>query len=214
MNRKSKTLIKYIKMILLLLALCTPVLYIAGAPLAAYFEADLRMSIIKGAPGYPHTEENINIENLQLDKYKDGGSKMAMPSPGIQYGYIFCDRIGLSAPLYYGDDEEILLKGAGQYLGSGLPGSGKPILISAHESTFFAELEHIEISDVVTIDTMYGKYSYKVSDDKIITASDTTAFDLDDDGEILILYTCYPFGEFTGKKDSRFFVYCLPVSKE
>lgn len=208
MKKSFYEFIRYLQMIGLLILLSIPVLYFTGAPLVDYFTAKAKMYIIKGAPGYPHTyiQMNTQTSNMVQDEV------IYEPVIGSQYGYIYCDRINLSAPLYYGDDETSLLYGAGQYTGSGLPGSGKPILISAHDSTFFAELEQIENSDLVVIATKYGRFKYEVTETKIIEDTDIEEFDLHRDEEVLILYTCYPFGEMIGYRSKRFFVLCKPVS--
>lgn len=208
MKRSLCGFLRYLQMIVLLISLSISILYFAGAPLVAYFTAKAKMCIIKGAPGYPHTDIHMIAQTsntVQDDEIHE-------PAIGSQYGYIYCDRINLSAPIYYGDDEKSLLYGAGHYTVSGLPGSGKPILISAHDSTFFAELEQIEITDLVVIATKYGKFKYEVTQTKIIDDTDTEEFDLHKDEEILILYTCYPFGEVIGQRTKRFLVLCKPVS--
>lgn len=54
-----------------------------------------------------------------------------VPSPyvGTHNGKIEIKSVDLSVRLYWGDSDAILDKGAGQYIGSSLPGYRKPLLI-------------------------------------------------------------------------------------
>ena len=58
------------------------------------------------------------------------------------------------------------------------------------------------------VQTNYGHYTYKVSNTKVVKADDSSAYNLSEEHENLILYTCYPFGDVTKNRKERFFVYC------
>ena len=64
-----------------------------------------------------------------------------------------CEQVGLDVPLYYGDSMEIMRVGAGQYQGSFIPGYGKTILLSGHNTTYSSPLQKIAVGDEVTIKT-------------------------------------------------------------
>ena len=214
MNRWIIAVIKYIKMTFLLIILVVPVLYGAGVPLVSYLLAQGSMVMVKGAPGYPHGY-SANISDINVfHKSTNNISEIDKPLKGSQYGSIYCDRIGLSVPLYYGNDEYSLLMGAGQSRQSQLPGFGGQIIVSGHDTTFFAPLEYLVKGDIVKIMTDYGSYEYELVDILITEASDTTAYDLNLDREQLILYTCYPFGKLIGDRDTRIFFYCDPIITE
>jgi sortase A len=55
------------------------------------------------------------------------------------------------APLYFGDDDQSFENGAGQYVLSGIPGEGRPILVGGHDLSYFAPLEDIKKGDEVTV---------------------------------------------------------------
>lgn len=204
-------IITYIKMSLLFMVLGALVLYVAGAPLVDYVTSHGKLAMVKGAPGYPG-ESYPTMSRLDMRRNRsEDMSEIQEPAPGTPYGTIESVRIALTAPLYYGDDDKSLQSGAGQYTGSGLPGQGKPILISGHDGTFFAPLEQIEIGDILTITTEYGSFDYQVTETKVADASDFTVYDLTKDKEQLILYTCYPFGALIGDRSDRFFVYGDPI---
>jgi sortase A len=195
-------------MIFIFMVLGAAVLYAAGVPVADYAISKGNMIVEQGAPVDPD-QDNTKLQTLVMNKKStEDQSEVQVPEPDTQYGTIDCERIALSAPVYYGDSETVLQNGVGQFALSGLPGEGKPILMSAHDSTYFAPLEQVAVGDVITITTNNGEYHYSVGTTRIADEADTTAYDLTQDKEQLILYTCYPFGQLVGKRSERFFVYC------
>ncbi len=166
------------------------------------------MIVEKGAPINPEKYSLLGLEIAPKQEGTDALSEVIIPELGEQYGDITCERIELTAPIYYGDDAKLLEKGAGQYTGSGLPGQGKPIVIGGHDGTFFAPLEDIQVGDTIIITTSYGSFQYKVTELKTEKKVDSTTLDLIQYKEQLILYTCYPFGQLVGNRSGRYFVYC------
>ncbi len=175
------------------------VVIIAGAlPVEHLFSAQLTAAFTMGAPDFQYTEM---AEYQQFRK----------PTVGSRYGKIVCTEIGLEAPLYYGDNETILEKGAGQYSLSGMPGEGRSILIGGHDMTFFKPIENIEKNQTIEIETTYGLYKYKVRETKVLEAADPDLYP-QEEKETLVLYTCYPFGLLLGDRSQRFVVYCDKIS--
>ena len=207
-NRTTGQIISYITMPILFTVLGYLTVIIGGAPVLDLVKSHLYMIIETGSPDYNNEFNSALVESGMLMEDSPGNGSFRIPSQGTHYGNINCDRIGLKAPIYYGDSEEILEKGAGQYRASGLPGEDKPILIGGHDGTYFKPLEEITVGDVISISTNYGKFEYKVTGTKVAAVFDDTAYDLGKTKEQLILYTCYPFGQLNGKTDQRFFVYC------
>ena len=213
MSKNIRRIVTYVKMIMLYMILSAIVLYLAGAPLASYFIAKGKMIIIQGAPGY-QGEKDLGLSKLVLDQQDSlVQSENQVPEPDTQYGTITCERIALLAPVYYGDSEADLQSGVGQYPNGVLPGDGKPFMISGHDTTFFAPLEQVKIGDIVRIKTGTITYSYSVVSKIIAEASDTSAYDLTQEKEQLILYTCYPFGQLVGNRSKRFFVACDRITE-
>ena len=134
-----------------------------------------------------------------------------MPTMGTLYAHITCETIGLDAPLYFGDTDTILKNGVGQYIGSSIPGFGKPLMLAAHNTTYFLPLQKITQGDIVTITTSYGIYKYQVTGTRIADRTDKSAYDLAQMNEQLIMYTCYPFN-MLGSLQNRFFVYADKIS--
>lgn len=179
----------------------------AGKGLRSVFSVKTQMAVEQGAPVQNYTQQEAQPQEGELKK-----SEADLPSIGSRYGRILCERVGLSAPLYYGDSEAILEKGAGQYIGSGLPGEGKPILVGAHDVGYFEPLKEIQQGDEIRVQTSYGEFSYQVTDLIIGDASTIGKKELQHPNEELILYTCYPFGDVLQKKSQRYFVAAEKIS--
>lgn len=173
----------------------------AGASAGELVRAKMNMAVDLGAPVYEYTQEEKQPQEGELKK-----SEEVTPSIGSRYGTILCERIGLKAPLYYGDTKEILMQGAGQYTGSGLPGEGRPILAGAHDNSYFAPLQNIKKDDIIKVNTSYGAFQYRVTDLTVKNASSITKKDMEHPNEELVLYTCWPFGQWAGEKTQRYFV--------
>ena len=167
--------------------------------------------------------QSIFVENIkefhvpdikkEKQKKKISLSDIVTPKYGEQYGGLSCKELKISAPIFFGDRGNILQKGAGQYNGSFLPGEGGTILIGAHDTTYFKNLEKVKKGHKFEFYTEYGIYDYKVSDIKIYDEEDYhKAYDLGAKKEKLILYTCYPFGKLNGTKTQRMFVYLDKIS--
>jgi len=132
------------------------------------------------------------------------------PSFGQEFGKITIDKIGVVSPIYQGDIEEILSKGAGHFYGSALPGEGSNVVISAHRNTQFTHLGELVPGDVITLDTTAGKFVYEMQDSVIFPDYDEQ-YILPTSGEVLTLLTCYPF-DFIGAAPDRYIVRCQLIS--
>lgn len=139
---------------------------------------------------------------LQLSDY---------PVEGDLIGQIDIEDTALSAPVYYGDGNSELNKGAGVYMGAWIPGEGRTVMIAGHAGTFFRKLEGIQPGMQIRFATYYGEYMYEVTEAKVLEAVDESAYDFSRTDENLILYTCYPF-DALGYTPFRFFVYAKCVS--
>lgn len=175
----------------------------------------VKASFVNTQPLYNKDKEGfvpVVIEQSKQENTIDL-TKITWPKYGEQYGMLQCERLKIEAPVYMGDRGEFLNKGAGNYLGSFIPGQGGTILIGAHDTTYFEGLYYVEKGDSFTFTTEYGIYVYKVVDTKIADKDNyDKAYDLSSDKEQLVLYTCYPFGRLNGTKTERMFVYLDKIS--
>lgn len=185
---------------------------LVGSALEQYVFADIYAAAVKGSPDYTYIERKTSDTDQDETKDVVKESEIKAPSVGEQYGIIQCEDIDLKVPLYFGDNKKILELGAGQYVKSAMPGFGKTILAGGHDATYFAPLEKVKIGSIITINTDYGTYTYEVKETQTAKTEDIDACRLDSDKELLVLYTCYPFGEVLRARDERFFIYADKVS--
>lgn len=204
--------IRFIVVPLVFVLLLAGILGTVGASAKKYLLANVETAMILGAPEIDYLPEKIPRTDAGIQQ---SGTLLpgeaSIPAVGVQYGKLICDTIDLNAPLYFGDDEAIFEKGAGQYVLSGIPGEGRPILVGGHDVSYFAPLEHIKIGDEVTVVTGYGMYTYRVTGTKIESVEKWKNETLEGNQETLILYTCYPFGNVFGVREDRFYVTCEKI---
>jgi sortase A len=189
------------------------IVLIAGIAVLNHF-SDITVSVqnnfVNTQPIYVESNKKFVKSSIKKEKQEKSIqlSDITMPKYGEQYGLLTCEKLKLSTPVFFGDRGNILQKGAGQYSGSFFPGEGGTILIGAHDTTYFKNLENVEKNQIFEFTTEYGIYEYKVTDIKIYDeAKYDKAYDLSANKEQLILYTCYPFGKLNGTKTQRMFVY-------
>lgn len=140
----------------------------------------------------------IAEENKKLENY---------PEYGTQYGTIKIEKIDKELPIYFGDTLEILKKGVGHSSGSYFPGEGGSIVYMGHNSKkMFRRFSELEINDKITITTTYGEYTYKIYDMQLIKETELDKLPIQNEKEILMVYTCYPFNNI-GYATQRYVVY-------
>lgn len=189
------------------------VLYIALAPVVSPIISSMNLIISDNKPDYSSRIESIFEEKSSdsLNAETVNEKNVEMPTYGTHYARLKVESASIVADLYFGDSSAVLKKGVGQYIGSSIPGYGRPILIGGHNNGAFNSLQFVKDGDIITITTNYGIYQYKVSATKIADHKDKSAYDLSQQKEQLILYTCYPFNTL-GLTSKRYFVYGDKVS--
>ena len=181
---------------------------------ASIFIVILYFGLNKKLSSYINLINTFTIkESAQEKKVLFDKSKMKLksyPSYGSKYAQIKISSVGIDLPLYYGDNLEILSYGIGQYAGSYFPGEGGSIILAGHNDPgYFDKLLNVKQGDTVLLNTTYGDFNYKIDSFKIVNENDLSAFPVQTEKEMLIMYTCYPLG--VGKKTERFVVYANRV---
>ena len=148
-------------------------------------------------------------DNVKFDPVK---KKLAVkPSWGAQFGQLVIPSISVDIPIYHGDDTPQLATGAGHSPGTKFPGEGGTVLLAAHNSHgLFYTLPQIKIGDKVSVKTIYGDFNYEVYKTDIVDFRDKDAVEIQNDEEILAMYTCYPVDNVWYVND-RFIVYAKLV---
>jgi sortase A len=129
---------------------------------------------------------------------------------GERLGQIEIPRLGLSVPVFEGDDPAILDLGAGHVPGTALPGDSGNICIAAHRDKFFRALRFIKPHDEIVLQTGDGESRYIVNSTQIINPSDTQVL-MPAPNRDLTLVTCYPFF-YVGSAPHRFIVHAVRES--
>jgi len=184
--------------------------FILGVLYFLYLYVPLGKAVSKYYLGKVFEKEKV------LEETEKAAPKEAIPTPTLppvpDTGFsIFVPKIGASAkvlPNIDAGNEEIyyqaIKEGVAHAASSGLPGSGKTIYLFAHSTNsqwnivrynaVFFLLNELEAEDEIIVVYNQKNYSYTVSDKKIVSGSD--AFYLTDyqEGETLILQTCWPPG--------------------
>ncbi len=215
MKHKLKRLMAYIYMPLIFIIAGYGLLYLAVAP---YIDSIVNIGsavMVQETPtfhtrlGSIYDEPPIAVDEQPATVKAES---VTWPKYGEQYAKLDCDALELHAPVYFGDNKEILREGAGQYIGSFLPGYDRLILLAGHNTTYFKPLINVKEGDIFTVTTTYGIYQYEVTGTRIADHNDSTAYDLLQEEEELVLYTCYPFEALAGTKTDRLFVYTKKIA--
>lgn len=208
---KNNKLMVFLGMPLIFVLLSYLLILIAGSPVIDPMRAVFSLAFGKTMPVFD-AAQNVDTSALKLVSVSEtqqpaiAASTIQFPSYGDKYARVSIPGTGVDCDVYYGDGNSQFKQGAGQYIGSKLPGFGGTILIAAHKTTYFMDLKSVKAGDIIQIQTGYGAYEYTVREMKIVDPNDKSAYDLSADKENLILYTCYPFN-MMGFSKQRYFVY-------
>lgn len=212
MNLKIRKLLRYIGYPLLFLAVGSLLFLLFSGSLVRYVDGNVRKMIYESKPVAPEglSQQEFGWKESETAEQPEAADKTeTIPEQGEQYAEIRSEDGGWSAPLYYGDSPEILQKGAGQYANGIVPGMDGVMLVSGHDSTFFAPLEDVREGEKLSVKTEGGTFTYTVTKRTVEEEADIAVDQiLGQEGEHLVLYTCYPFGSLLEKRTQRYFVYC------
>jgi sortase A len=163
-------------------------------------------------PDFSSTAKNLYTEK---DGLPTNGKLNALDIKSIRVGdtmgQVIIDDVNIDVPLLYGSTDECLYVGAGLRTQSHKPGYGKPVMIAGHTIPYFKNLGLVKEGQIVTVKTYYGIFKYKITGTKVANEEDSSAYDLDQKKEQLILFTCYPL-DGIGNKTNRLFVYADKMS--
>lgn len=158
---------------------------------------------------------NTQMETVDLSEI-DGHYDLAdFPKIGWgqQWGKLTIESQGVKdAPIVLGDGDDILNQMViGHYFGSKYPGQGGKVVLDCHVSGPLYCMEDMSVGERVTIDTIYGRYEYEVSEIVIFDPSEKDWIKQDDSGEeTLFCYTCYP--RAAAYRSQRIGIICKKIS--
>lgn len=135
------------------------------------------------------------------------------PTYGSKYATLKIDSIDLELPIFYGANYTILKSGIAHDDTSFFPGEGGSIILAGHNfKTFLADLPKVEIGDEIGINTTYGDFNYEIYDTKIIKETDVDEVPIQNEKEILMIYTCWPINNI-GHAPQRYVVYANKIEE-
>lgn len=79
-------------------------------------------------------------------------------------------------------------------------------MMAHNYSQFFGSFYKLVVGNAIEITTSYGVYTYTIYNMKVVNESDTSELPIQSSQEILMVYTCYPFGN-TSYTTQRYVVY-------
>lgn len=211
-----KRIIRYICYSGGIVAVCFLIWLLVSPSVTGYLDGMLRQMVDEGAPesryepievSFMDKTPDRDVSSDGDDKTDEGSKAMEVPETGTLYGRIISDPLGLDVPLYYGDSDEILQLGAGQYANGAVPGMDGTIIIGGHDSTYFNGLKNMTEGGMLEIETDYGRFEYKVAEIVILDA-DSDMSVIVNSGRAMVLYTCYPYDSLIGQSTQRIFYMC------
>ena len=185
--------------------------WIVMKEVSPYLESKFVMIIDRGRAFYG--EEMLVSVDSEVSVTTSKDDVAIVPEYGERYGFLKSSEISLTAPLYYGDNEEILQKGVGQYPNGIIPGQEGSIIIGGHDTSYFAALEQVEVGSRIELETKNNQYIYEVAKVEVMSLEDLATLSWNEDTKQMILYTCYPFGEVSGEREQRILYYCKPLEE-
>ena len=155
-------------------------------------------------------EQSVSLERPRqsLDETEAGRSPSVVkttPEARAPIGRLEIPRIGLSAMVAEGDDENTLKVAIGHLPDTPLPWQAGNSALAGHRDSFFRPLRHIQVGDDIHLATAHGTLRYRVTRRTVVDPEDLWVLDPSPTAA-LTLITCYPF-DFVGPAPRRFIVH-------
>lgn len=147
---------------------------------------------------------------LKEDAFENGRLKK-YPSFGEVYATLKISKINVNTPIYFGLTDALLLKGVCHDSGSYFSGESGSIVLAGHNyMNGFSKLGNLNNGDKIEIKTQYGDFFYKIYDKKVINETDVDKISIQNEKEILMIYTCYPL-KSTRHTNQRYVIYAKKI---
>ena len=213
MNNKNKNyIIPHIAAPFFIVAICVAVISIAMIKPYDKFKMYADIAFMDKLKTNPSDDSGLVIKDNDILTEHSGNTSTTgepiRPKFGELYAIIKCNSFEIDVPVYWGSKSELLEKGACQSSGSVVIGTEGNAVISAHVDTFFANLSDLKKDDIITVNTNYGEFTYKVTELVTFNTNDRKYVVPSKDTK-LTLYTCKK--DILGNIDQRIGVVCVPV---
>ncbi len=140
-------------------------------------------------------QDRFHLEEGELEAYM-----RLLGSDGGAVGYMEIGSIGVSLPIYMGDDEAALQVGVGTMPGASLPigGVGTHAVLMAHRglptSRLFTDLDQVERGDTFVLHVLGQTLTYEVDQVLVVEPDEISELDIQPDRDLCTLVTCTPYG--------------------
>ena len=115
-------------------------------------------------------------------------------------GYVEIPYIAVRLPIYHGESEDVLEKGAAHLEHTSFPigGENTHACISAHcgypTQQFFDNIDELKNGDVIIINVLNRTLKYAVIGTDVVEPDDSSKLEIVKSKDMLTLVTCYPYG--------------------
>ncbi len=123
---------------------------------------------------------------------------------GDYLGTISIPALKSVLPIYEGTEDKQLKRGVGHFIGSVQPGVKDNSVLAGHRDSVFSQLGKLKLGQLLIVDTIDGRFTYKINHFRIVKENDRTVI-VPTKSAVLTLSTCYPF-HFFGNAPDRYIV--------
>jgi sortase A len=141
-------------------------------------------------------------DHLAADRALD--SVASHHEAALPIGRLEIPRVGLSAIVMEGDDEDTLKIAVGHLPDTPLPWQDGNAVLAGHRDTFFRPIRRLHTGDEIRLVTPRGTFRYRATRQLVVEPDELWV--LDSSPTALTLITCYPFN-LVGPAPRRFVVH-------
>lgn len=147
------------------------------------------------------------VTDYQGSDIAEGSVQIPEISVAQKLGVITCENAGLNADVYYGINRVSLRNGVALSVNSSKCGQGKSIGVYGYAGSDFKALKNLENGDIISFETLWGVYKYKVSSKQVLSVAPNP-----NGGEYLILATEKDNKAFSAFGEDRLYVVAEKLS--
>jgi sortase A len=148
-------------------------------------------------------------DDLAVDRSRDAVAPAS--EANVPIGRLEIPRIGLSAVVMDGDDENTLNVAVGHLSDTPLPWQEGNAALAGHRDTFFRPIRRVHTGDEIRLVTPRGTFRYRTTRQMIVEPDELWVLDPSPTAA-LTLITCYPF-DFVGPAPRRFVVHAERIDE-
>lgn len=155
--------------------------------------------MFKKASEYNKKLSMLSFPLVEYKKLKNYHDLLNIRNNGMM-GYITIDKINVSVPIYHSVKASVLNESVGHMEGSSLPigTNNSHSILSAHSGLstkrLFTDLNKLEIGDIFVINVLNKELTYQVDKIVIVSPSDISHLEIENNKDYVTLITCTPYG--------------------